>query len=77
MSDAKAPLIGDALAAQALCEMAHRRGLHASIREAQQAWQDVQAPGADQRLAAAWQCSAQWRKDGKRPRVATCSKVTV
>ena len=55
MSDAKAPLIGDALAAQALCEMAHRRGLHASIREAQQAWQDVQAPGADQRLAAAWQ----------------------
>lgn len=55
MTDAKAPLIGDALAAQALCEMAHRRGLHASLREAQQAWQDVHGANAEKRLAAAWQ----------------------
>lgn len=55
MSEAKAPLIGDALAAQALCEMAQRRGLHAALREAQQAWQDVHGESAEKRLSAAWQ----------------------
>ncbi len=55
MSDANAPRIGDSLAAEALCDMAARRGLHASVREAQQAWQDVHAATSEQRLAAAWQ----------------------
>lgn len=47
-------LIGEELAVQALCDMAARRGLHAARHEAKQAWQDVNATTAEDRLAAAW-----------------------
>lgn len=48
-----APLSAEA-AAQAIADLARRRGLHASLREAQQAWQDVTAQSDAERLAAAW-----------------------
>lgn len=49
------PLLGDALAVAALCDMAVRRGLHAAQVEAEQAWQDVHASSAEEKLVAAWQ----------------------
>lgn len=42
------------LGVQALVEMAHRRGLHASLHEAERAWGDVIVKNEHERLAAAW-----------------------
>jgi ATP-binding cassette subfamily C protein LapB len=47
--------ISEELAVRAICDMAQRRGLHASRIEAEQAWRDVKATGDAPRLAAAWQ----------------------
>ncbi|MGQ0530416.1 MAG: hypothetical protein ACT4PG_11525, partial [Panacagrimonas sp.] len=49
------PLLGDALAVTALCDMASRRGLHAARVEAERAWQDVHASTAEEKMVAAWQ----------------------
>lgn len=49
-----APGISQDVAVAAIHDMAKRRGLHASLREAEQAWQDVTADNPQRRLAAAW-----------------------
>lgn len=54
MSDTRGILIGEDLAVDALCDMAARRGLHAARHEAKQAWGDVAAASAEDRLDAAW-----------------------
>lgn len=42
------------LGIQALVEMAHRRGLHASLHEAERSWSDVTVKNEHDRLGAAW-----------------------
>lgn len=42
------------LGVKALVEMAQRRGLHASLHEAERAWSDVTVKNEHERLAAAW-----------------------
>lgn len=55
MTNSSSVHLGEELAVAALCDMAQRRGLHASPNEALQAWRDVKADSAEQRLAASWQ----------------------
>ena len=55
MNTEATPVVTEQLAAAILCDMAARRGLHAAMHEAQQAWRDVNAATFDERLIAAWQ----------------------
>ncbi|MGB0955020.1 MAG: ATP-binding cassette domain-containing protein [Panacagrimonas sp.] len=59
-TNAKDIAFGEDVAVKAICDMAVRRGLHASRIEAEQAWRDVKAPSEPERLAAAWR----WLFDG-------------
>ena len=54
MSDQTTGKISQALGVAALREMAAKRGLHVSLHEAEQAWQDVTVVREDDRLAASW-----------------------
>lgn len=47
-------LLNDALAATALCQMAEKRGLHATRHEAEQTWRVVRGASAMEKLGAAW-----------------------
>ena len=54
-SNPEPTLIGSQLAVKGLCEMAGRRGLHASTVEAERAWKDVTGNTAVNKFSAAWQ----------------------